>query len=569
MPPGSGYMTPFNKDVIASMSLRLPPYWYTKLLSLCGIFFAVGLLPHVIPGPSLALYESWPSQSQQRAVLIDAYGLDRSVPVQYAIWLQRTVTGDWGRSRFNQRPVFSETLQATSFTLVLVLWTVLVCLVSIIIVSGIRRLFLRLHSPLPHPKLLALAAAFPTFLVAIVLHDVAIWKFGWFRLANPLHFRLANLLNPVAMLLPACILAIPPLLAWYSGGPGAHAQHTNHLDTPRVPRWRSFCYLFHPLLAGFLLEMLLVEHVMAMPGLGRLGIEALKRRDFPFFQGFLLWGGLLYLLLSILLELGAGRAKRPDGQALPYPARLVPPQRARLGLYGGMWGLLVLLVLASCTTQLLPYDPTEIHRHDQLLRSGYRYMLGTDFLGRDVLSRTLQGFRSALPRVCVITVLTGTIAWGVYWLVHQYAGPLRVWRHHVLAFCNAIPPFLLAFMAFLVFEHRPRPIDFALALACLPTVMQLMATPAAFAQQCANLSRLASHLLLLELSFFFLNLSPESLTPSWGSDIRLGMHYNHINTWLVTAPALAFTCSRYIFYHVSLYAASLKLPPDAPGTSWG
>ena len=546
------------------MPIRLPPYWYRKLLGLCGIFLAVGFLPHVIPGSPLALYESWPSRAQQRALLINEYGLDHSVPVQYAIWLRRTMTGHWGHSRFHYRPVFSETLQATSFTLVLILWVALVCLVCIVVLSGIHRMILRSCRPLWHAKSLAIAAVFPTFLVAIVLHDIAVWQFGWFRLANPLHFKLSHLLNPIAMLLPACVLAVPPLLVWYSCGQSTSQEST--LGERLPARWRDFCQFFYPLLASFLLEMLLVEHVMALPGLGRLGIEALKRRDFPLLQGFMLWGGALYFMLGLVLELGAGLTKQMAVETQQYSVRPASAQSIRLGLYGGMWGLSVLLALTICTAQLLPYDPTEIHRYDQLLRPGSRYVLGTDFLGRDVLSRTLQGFRSALPRVLLLTLLTGSVAGGMYWFARRLPGAWRLPSASIVALFDALPPFLLAFMVFLVVEHRPRPLETTLALACLPIAGQLMAYRASLPLQYTKLSYLTAHLLLLELTFFFLNLSPESLTPTWGSDIRLGMHYNHINVWLVIAPALAFTWSRYIFYYLGM-SASLRMMCDVQEVS--
>jgi ABC-type dipeptide/oligopeptide/nickel transport system permease subunit len=220
-----------------------------------------------------------------------------------------------------------------------------------------------------------------------------------------------------------------------------------------------------------------------------------------------------------------------------------------------MWGLVLLLILATCAAQLQPYDPTEIHRYDQLLQPGYRYVLGTDFLGRDVLSRTLQGFQSALPRIFLLTMLTGIVMWGVQRLAQHLTRPCRLVGHSILALFEAFPPCLLAFMVFLVVEHRVRPLEITLVLACLPIATRLMVPPTSLSHQCATLSHLAAHLLLLELTFFFLNLSPESLTPTWGSDIRLGMHYNHLNMWLVIAPALAFTWSRYIFHHLGMYTA--------------
>lgn len=546
------------------MAIRPSLYWCRLLLSLCGIFLLVGLLPHVIPGSPLALYESWPSPASQRTFLINEYGLDRSVPVQYAIWLQRTFTGHWGHSRFYHRPVFPEMLRATGFTLSLLVWVAAVCLVSMMGLWGLHRLFPPIRRAHAQLRLLTIAAVFPSFLVAIVVHDIAIWQVGWLRVATPLQFQPSHLLNPMAMLLPACVLAVAPLLVWYSCSAATSYHPAGAPDEPRLARQGGFCQLFHPLLGSFLLEVLLVEHVMALPGLGRLGIEALKRRDFPLVQGFILLAGLLYLVLRLLCELRAGYAKRSVVHRLSSTVRPPLPNSTRLWLYGGMWGVLVLLALAAWTAQLLPYDPTEIHRFDQLLRPGYRYVLGTDFLGRDVLSRTLQGFHSAIPRIFLLTILTGSIAWGGQWLAHQLSGPWRTAGTSLLALLNALPPFLLAFMVFLVVEQRPRPLEITLAFACLPIAGQLMAYPTLFSRQCVQLSCLAAHMLFLHLIFLFLNLSPESLTPTWGSDIRLGMHYNHINMWLVIAPSLAFTWSRYIFQYLGMYAA-LRTTDDAEG----
>jgi hypothetical protein len=174
----------------------------------------------------------------------------------------------------------------------------------------------------------------------------------------------------------------------------------------------------------------------------------------------------------------------------------------------------------------------------------------------------LQGFHSAIPRVFLLTILTGSIAWGGQWLVHRFGSPWRTATLSLLAFPNALPPFLLAFMIFLVVEQLPYPLEITLACACLPIAGQLMAYPTSVSRQCVQLSYLAAHMLFLHLIFLFLNLSPESLAPTWGSDIRLGMHYNHLNMWLVIAPGLAFTWSRYTFQYLGMYA-SLRATDDA------
>src|SRR5262245_31314760 len=141
-------------------------YWCTKFLSLCGIFLAVGLLPHLLPGPPFALYENWPALPQQRALLIKEYGFDRALPVQYGIWLQRIFTGHWGQSRFHNRPVLPEVMQAATFTLLLLLWTGLTWSLWVGILWGYRRVFAWPGVPTPRGMLLAALQALPNFLLA-------------------------------------------------------------------------------------------------------------------------------------------------------------------------------------------------------------------------------------------------------------------------------------------------------------------------------------------------------------------------------------------------------------------
>jgi len=354
-------------------------------------------------------------------------------------------------------------------------------------------------------------------------------------------------LSPVYMLLPASLLALTPLRIWYTRSPECYAQR------PLLrQRWQSFRVLFRPHLESFLLDVSLTEYVFALPGLGSLGIEALQRRDLPVLQGFILCTGALYFVLHCLCE----PAQLPLA-SVPSSIPGSPPTRN--AVYSGLWCLIILGVITLWAPALLLYDPMEIHSRDQFLAPGYRYTLGTDFLGRDVLSRTVKGFQSSMPRVLCLTALVG----GISWLGFGYQRGLRglvslVWRGG-LTLLHAIPSFVLAFMVFVVFEHQPWALDIALTIACLPVAARLFTGQTTLIQRTAQLAQLGSLVLLLEVTFYFLNLSSESFTPTWGSDIRHGMHYGHINIWMVLAPACAVLWSRY-----SLYQLSHGLPRHPP-----
>src|SRR5262249_6702005 len=260
--------------------------------------------------------------------------------------------------------------------------------------------------------------------------------------------------------------------------------------------------------------------------------------------------GALYFVLRCLCEWGAS----PHQPVLSQPTlpQVSPPRPAfsPRAVYTGFWCLLILGVVTLLAPSLVLYDPMEIHSRDQFLAPGYRYALGTDFLGRDVLSRTVKGFRSSIPRVVVLTVIIGGVSCLVLNGKWRIQALLRLWWRAGLTLLPGIPSFVLAFMVFIVFEHHSWALDIALTIACLPVAAQLMTekpTPLQCVARCAQLGGLV---LLLEVTFYFLNLNTESFTPTWGSDLRHGMHYGHINILMVLAPALAVVWSRYSFHQL-------------------
>jgi peptide/nickel transport system permease protein len=445
-------------------------YWSFKLISLGGMALAVFALPHLMSRQPVTLYENWPANAQQHARLISDYGFDRPLPTQCTLWLQRLVTGQWGASRYSNRPVFQESWQATSRTTLLILWTLLACSLGTAVLWTMHHLAPWLSALLPRSQLLAILEAVPSFLVAVFLRELIIWQLGWVSMANLPLFEPYYFFNPVYMLLPALILALTPLRIWYTQSPACHGQRY-----PLRQRWQHFRTSFRPHLEYFLLEVSLTEYVFAFPGVGSLGIEALKRRDLPVLQGFILCMGALYFVLCCLCEWGASSHQQTLAQ--PTLPHVSPPRPAfsPRAVYTGFWCLLILGVVTLWAPSLVLYDPMEIHSRDQFLAPGYRYALGTDFLGRDVLSRTVKGFRSSIPRVVVLTVIIGGVSWFVLNGKRKIPGLLSLWWRAGLALLHGIPSFVLAFMVFVVFEHHAWALDIALTVAGLPVAAQLMA----------------------------------------------------------------------------------------------
>ena len=106
--------------------------------------------------------------------------------------------------------------------------------------------------------------------------------------------------------------------------------------------------------------------------------------------------------------------------------------RKPLGAMGGVI-VLALLIMALLASVFAPYDPRQIireanHRVPVYVPPGHAYLLGTDHIGRDILSRIIYGARVSLY-VGSGAVVIGVTGWFVVGMVTAYAGG-TVRPHH-------------------------------------------------------------------------------------------------------------------------------------------
>ncbi|KAB5625656.1 ABC transporter permease [Pseudomonas putida] len=273
-------------------------------------FFALRLMPG---DPVLAILGGTTGNPTPEAIEATRreYGLDKPLPVQYALYLGRLVQGDLGQSYSQHQPVTrvlaeqaGATLELTFAALVLA-W--LLVLVLTVVTAGRGRLIGGLASLAE-----TLSAALPHFWLGVVL--LAVFAFGlrWFPPAGS--DSLASLV------LPAFSLAIP--LA------GFIAQVTREsleltLDQPFILSARSrglsdlavrFRHaLRHALLPGVSLSgwaigalisgAVVCEVIFSRKGVGRQLYQAVQLQDLPLVIGITLVVAAAYVLANILVDL--------------------------------------------------------------------------------------------------------------------------------------------------------------------------------------------------------------------------------------------------------------------------
>lgn len=149
---------------------------------------------------------------------------------------------------------------------------------------------------------------------------------------------------------------------------------------------------------------LVIETIFAWPGVGRFAVSAVLNRDFPVMQ----WFHPAADYVAGAVQPGGGhllRVARPahssfGGDGMSTLTATVPVKKH--GLRVGYVLVGVLLILALFGPWLAPHDATLVNLDDRLLPASASHWLGTDHLGRDVLSRLMVGTQWSLGSVVLV-----------------------------------------------------------------------------------------------------------------------------------------------------------------------
>ncbi|UGA56006.1 ABC transporter permease subunit [Vibrio sp. VB16] len=240
----------------------------------------------------------------------------------------------------------------------------------------------------------------------------------------------------------------------------------------------------------------------------------------------------------------------------------------------GMW-CLILVVLITLTAQwIAPHDPNLQTGHllvppSWATEGSIEYFLGTDDLGRDILSRILTGSQFTFGASILVTIIAGLIGSSIGILAGMTRGLLSSTLNHLLDTVMSIPSLLLAiiFVAFLGFGEFN--IMLAIGLALIPRFIRSIYTAihAELEKDYIMAARLdgANDLYLLLNSVFpnilaiiaaevtmaltlaimditalgFLGLGAQAPSTEWGAILGDSVELIYLAPWTVTLPGLA------------------------------
>lgn len=308
---------------------------------LIGISLIMFMVMHLAPGdPTSIRYGLNPEVSEgARANFNAMYGLDKPVYEQYALWLRRMCTLDFGNSLIDDQPVISKIASRLPATLLLQISS-LILIFSIAIPLGVISAVKR-NSRFDKIStvIVFIGYAMPTFWLALILIYVFGFKLGWFPVSgmSPWYTEYFPPLERVKDLLWHMVL---PLLATAFGGLAALSRYARssmiealsgqYILTARAKGLSEGRVIFVHALKNALLPIVTIvgltlpamisgsfifETIFAWPGMGRLGYEAIMSYDYPVIMGVgvvatfltllgILLSDLLYALVDPRIRLG-------------------------------------------------------------------------------------------------------------------------------------------------------------------------------------------------------------------------------------------------------------------------
>lgn len=293
--------------LVARLGLRSATALTTLLLISAAVFAMVQLAPGDPLADDTEQMSSQRIPPERRAELRALYHLDEPVHRQYALWLSDVLRGDLGRSFFDRRPVSEKIGERLGLTLTLNLLALLL-MVPLSIVLGAAAAW-RPGSLTDHltAGMTYALYAMPVFWAALLLQLVFAVRLRWLPL-----YGLPSPVGPVSPLTTLAHLILPVICLAYGGvaylsrfvrntfaenlrGDAVRAARARGASLGAVLLRHGFRQAAVPMLtlAGFLLPGLvvgsvIVEHVFALPGLGRLFVDAVFQRDIPVIMGLTL-----------------------------------------------------------------------------------------------------------------------------------------------------------------------------------------------------------------------------------------------------------------------------------------
>jgi peptide/nickel transport system permease protein len=300
-------------------------YILKRLLSaipvLLGITLIVFLIMALIPGdPATAILGSY-ATPENVAKLNQDLGLDAPIWQRYFIWLGNMLQGDFGRSFALNRPVLDEILERFNATLILAGTAFILCAVFGIIAGVISAANQYGFADKAITFTVLLGISIPSFFLGMMMVLLFAVNLKWLPVSGMVAIYGGGDLPDILrhLIMPALALAVVAtgVVARLSRSAMLEVLRQDFIRTARAKGVREGSVIWRhalkaamvsiiPVLgiqAGFVLSgAVYIEMVFQWPGIGRMLVDAILKRDILLVQGGVVFVAACYVLFNIIVD---------------------------------------------------------------------------------------------------------------------------------------------------------------------------------------------------------------------------------------------------------------------------
>ena len=291
-------------------------------VSLVGLTMLVFFFLRVVPGDAavLVLGDSTSASPEQVRAVRHELGLDDPMPVQYLRWIGGVARGDLGGSLFTGRSVGNEIGNRISTTLELAAIALALALITGVSVGTFSAVRQERMSDQVARFVSILGLAVPNFwLGTMVIVFGASW-FGWIPPVRHVELWEDPSTNLQQFVVPALVvgLALAASLSRMTRSAVLEVLREDYIRTarakglsPRVVLLRHtlrtslipVVTLFGVQVGAVVAGSVVIENVFTLPGMGRLLLDSISRKDYPIVQGIVLLYGVFILVANFGIDI--------------------------------------------------------------------------------------------------------------------------------------------------------------------------------------------------------------------------------------------------------------------------
>lgn len=238
-------------------------------------------------------------------------GLNKSFTEQYAYWVSNILKGDMGKSYSTQRSVVTELKEHMPYTIMLTLSSMIITLLISIPLGILCALKKNSLTDYIIRVCTFIGNSIPGFFVGLILLFVFALK-----------LRILPVLSESGMksiILPSVTLAISMSSRYIRQirevvMEELDKDYVKGAYSRGVPQWKI---IYRHVLRNILITVItliglsvgsllggsaIIENIFVWPGLGSLALNAVKARDYPLVQGYVMWAAIIFIIINLIVD---------------------------------------------------------------------------------------------------------------------------------------------------------------------------------------------------------------------------------------------------------------------------